>query len=91
MQPCRSGAFEEVAVDPSNGLVRGRPKEARGRSMFAISVLLSNFSFFAASAGCRGMLVREGSTHFPSADAWSPVRVTCDDLKKQESLHTPLR
>ena len=58
-------------------------RRLRGRSVNAMSELPTNFGFFAASAGCCGMRARQYLTHFPSAAVWSPVRVTCDDRKKQ--------
>ena len=58
--------------------------------MQAISELPTNVCFFAASAGCRGMRAQQDPTHFPSADVWFPVWVTCD-ARKQDWLHAPFR
>ena len=91
MQPRRGGAFEEIAVSPYFRLVCGRPTGFEGRSVYARSELPTNFGFFAVSAGFRGMCARQDLIHFPSADVWSQVRVTCDALKKQDLLHMPFR
>ncbi len=57
----------------------------RGRPVYAFSGLPISFGFLAASAGCcHDMRARQHSTHFPSADVLSPVRVTNDALKKQD-------
>jgi hypothetical protein len=69
----------------------GVQRRLRGRSVYAMSELPTNFGFFAASAGCRGMRARQDSTHFPSAAVWSPVRGTCNNRKKQDLLQTPFR
>ncbi len=79
-----------LRTHPTGSFV-GVRKGARGKSLYVMSELPTNFGFFAASDGCRGMRARQDSTHFPNTDACSPVRVMCDDPKKQESLHTPFR
>ena len=72
VEACILAAAERSRRKPSTratGSSVGVEREARGKALYARSGLPTNFGFFAASAGGRGMRARQESTHFPSADA----------------------
>ena len=93
LQPCCCGACEEAVVGHAYVHIRGRPRCCGREKLYALSELPTSLGFFAASAGCRlGMrALLQDSIHFPSAVVCSPVKVTCDAQKKQDSLHTPFK